>query len=195
MGGRRKEGRKSQRRTVIMLAVVVAITLFTVFSETATARPWKPTAQALALDYAEIIDQRGARDLVLVIWLVPPMLGVASEEARELLDKYALIGVVHQHMHIGATPSYDPISQLQATDERGSALVLLTGDKIPPEAQGVLVILQGVLKKTIGPMGEGIQWFVFDPGAVRACGEGGLSISYDGETYTYETPVPGCSAK
>ncbi|HEY8162530.1 MAG TPA: hypothetical protein VIF34_09735, partial [Methylocystis sp.] len=139
------------------------------------ARPWKPTAQALALDYAEIIDQRGARDLVLVMWLVPPMLGIASEEAREPLDRYALIGIVHQHMHIGATPSYDAISELQTTDDRGNALALLTGANVPAEAQGALVILQGVLKRTIGPMGEGIQWFVFDPGAVHACEKGGLS--------------------
>jgi hypothetical protein len=60
----------------------------------AAARPWKPTPQALALDYAEIAHQRGSHDLVFVIWLVPQMLGVASEEIRDLLDKYTIIGAV-----------------------------------------------------------------------------------------------------
>ncbi|HKF71978.1 MAG TPA: hypothetical protein VKB68_09515 [Stellaceae bacterium] len=158
----------------------------------ASARPWKPTPQALALDYAEIIHQRGTRDLVIIIWLVPQMLGIASEEARELLDQYALIGALHGHMLIGGTMSYDANSQLQAADDRGDALIPVTGDSVPPTVQGALTTWQGVLKKMIGPMGEGVQWFVFEAGRVHSCEKGGLSISFEGETYTYETPVPGC---
>jgi hypothetical protein len=168
--------------------------LLLIHVSSAAARPWKPTSQALALDYAEITHQRGTRDLVIIIWLVPQMLGVASEEARELLDKYALVGALHQHMLVGGTASYDANSLMQAVDDHGNALVLLTGDKIPPTAQGTLVILQAVMKKMIGPMGEGIQWFVFEAGSVHSCEKGGLSISFEGETYTYETPIPGCPA-
>lgn len=160
----------------------------------AAARPWKPTPQALAVDYAEIIHQRGSRDLVMVIWLVPQMLGVASEETRELLDKFALIGVVHGHMLVGGTMSYDSIGELQAADADGNALAPLAGDNIPPTAQGAVTTLQGVMKKMIGPMGEGIHWFVFEAGAVHSCEKGGLAIAYDGETYTYDTPIPGCPA-
>jgi len=54
--------------------------------------------------------------------------------------------------------------------------------------------LQAVLPKAFGPMGQGFRWFVFAGGAVHAC-EAGLSVAYDGETYTYETPIPGCPTK
>jgi len=97
-------------------------------------------------------------------------------------------------MEIGGTMTYAPINELQATDNSGNALTPLVGDNIPPAAQGALVTLQGVLKKMIGPMGEGIHWFVFEAGAVHSCEKGGLVIAYDGETYTYDTPVPGCPA-
>jgi hypothetical protein len=178
-----------------VIGIVAGMVVLMLAVSPAAARPWKPTPQALAIDYAQIINQRSPRDLVMVIWLVPQMLGVASEEARELLDKYALIGIAHGHMLIGGTMSYDAIRELNATDDKGNTLAVLTGDNIPPMAQGALTTVQGVFKKMIGPMGEGIQWFVFEAGAVHSCEQGGLSIAYDGETYTYETPIPGCPAK
>jgi len=55
--------------------------------------------------------------------------------------------------------------------------------------------VQAILQKSIGPMGQGFRWFVFEGGAVHACETGGLSVAYDGETYTYETPIPGCPGK
>ena len=36
---------------------------------------------------------------------------------------------------------------------------------------------------------------VFQPGSVRACGQGGLVVLYAGERYIYDTPMPGCEAK
>ena len=186
--------RKSQvrwRAALALFGFVFGATL----SGFATARPWKPTPDALALDYAEIIDHRGARDFVVVLWIVPQMLTVASEETRELLDKYATVGIVHAHLHIGGTASFDEIDEVRAVDGDGNALVLLTGDNIPPATQSSLTTMQGVLKKMIGPMGEGTRWLVFDAGAVRSCEKGRLSISYDGETYTYDTPIPGCPTK
>ncbi|MGH7025610.1 MAG: hypothetical protein ACREEB_18770, partial [Caulobacteraceae bacterium] len=153
-----REGKPSGATPVIGLLLGALVPVLIHASPPAAGRPWKPTSQALALNYAEITHQRGAHDVVIVMWLVPQILGVASEETKELLDKYALIGAAHGHMLVGGAMSYDANSQLQAADDRGNALVLLTGDKIPPTAQGVLVTLQGALKKIIGPMGEGIQW-------------------------------------
>jgi hypothetical protein len=192
--------RRIQERKIRGLSGAIAVAMGVVLlalaaSPAAVARSWKPTPQALAIDYTQIIHQRTPRDLVILIWLVPQTLGVASEETRELLDKYALIGIAHGHMLIGGTMGYDSIRELNATDDRGIALVHLSGDDIPPMAQGALATVQAVFKKMIGPMGEGIQWFVFEAGAVHACEKGGLSIAYDGETYSWETPIPGCSAK
>lgn len=189
---RNRMGRVARWRAALAL---LGVALTANLSAVATARPWKPTPDALALDYAEIIDHRGARDFVLVFWIVPQMLTVASEETRELLDEYAMVGIVHAHLHIDGTASFDEIDEVRAVDGNGSALVLLTGNNIPPAAQGALTSMQGVLKKMIGPMGEGTRWLVFDAGAVRSCEKGRLSISYDGEIYTYDTPIPGCPTK
>jgi hypothetical protein len=186
--------RKTCNFSRVLSLVVAVLALAQAYSPVA-ARPWKPTQQALATDYAAITDQRSSRDLVIVIWLVPPMMSVASEEARGLLDTYAVIGVGHGHMSVGGTMTFDDINDLQASDGGGKALVPLSGDGIPPLAQGMLVGLQGAFQKSFGALGQGFHWFVFEAGAVRSCETGGLSIAYDGETYTYETPIPGCPAK
>lgn len=161
----------------------------------AQARPWKPTSNALALDYSQIVHTRTARDVVLVWWQVAEILPVASEQQREFLDKYTIVGIVHGHTAIGGVITFDVVGGVQASDGDGNALAPLAGDSIPPAAQGVLVALQGALQKSLGPMGQGFHWFVFEAGAVHSCEQGGLSISYDGETYTYETPIPGCPTK
>lgn len=41
-------------------------------------------------------------------------------------------------------------------------------------------------------MGQGTHWFVFEANNVHSCGVGGLAVPYDGELYTYQTPIPGC---
>lgn len=178
-----------------MIRLVVGVLVLMHAPPPAAARPWKPTPQALATDYAQITHQRGARDVVVVLWLVPQMMPVVSEEAREFLDKYAVIGVGHGHMSIGGAMTFDDIAGVQASDGGGNALVLLSGDSIPPMAQAMLVGLQGVFQKSFGALGQGFRWFVFEAGAVHSCESGTLSIAYDGETYTYETPIPGCPAK
>jgi len=160
----------------------------------AQSRPWKPKPSALELDYAQILDQRGTHDSIVIWWLVPPFMERASVEAQELLDEYVVIGIVHAHTLVGGTVSFDPIEGVEASDGAGTPLVRLTGDEIPPLAQGTLATLQAVLPKAFGPIGQGFRWFVFAGGAVHAC-EAGLSVAYDGETYTYETPIPGCPTK
>ena len=184
----------SSRRIGALAALAVALGL-AAGATPAQARPWKPTASALALDYAQILDRRSAHDLVMLMWLAPPSLEHASVEGHELLDKYVVLGLVHGHLLVGGSMSFDPIDHVEASDGEGKRLELLTGDAIPPLGQGALAALQAMLKKAMGPMGQGIQWFVFEGGAVRACDTGGLSVAYDGETYTYQTPIPGCPAK
>ena len=187
--------RRISRRRVGMLAAFAVAVWAASGSAPAQSRPWKPKPNALALDYAQILDQRGTRDSIVIWWLVPPMMERASVEAQELLDKYVVLGIVHAHMLVGGIMSFDPVEAIEASDSAGTPLPRLTGDEIPPLAQGTLATLQAILQKAIGPMGQGFRWFVFEGGAVHACETGGLALAYDGETYTYETPIPGCPAK
>ena len=184
----------SSWRVRALAALAVSLVL-AAGATSAQARPWKPKPNALALDYSQILDQRSARDVVVLWWLAPPTMERASVEAQELLDKNVVLGIVRAHVLIGGTMSFDPIERLEASDANGTPLAPLTGDDIPPVAQGTLTALQAILQKSFGPMGQGFHWFVFEGGAVHACEAGGLSVAYDGETYTYETPFPGCPAK
>jgi hypothetical protein len=160
----------------------------------ADARQWNPTPQALAQDYLQILHMKPGGEVVMVQWFAPPMVA-AQPEAAELLDKYVLIAVVHARLGPGGTMLFDDIPPLKATDGDGTPLKLLTGGDIPKNvAQGVQA-LNGMLKQSIGAMGQGMKFFVFEPGAVKACGKGKLSIPYAGETYTYDTPIPGCQAQ
>jgi len=161
------------------------------------SRPWKPTATALAQDYAQIQDNRGKGglvDLVLVLWLAPEMFQ-DNPQAHELLDKYVVIGLVHAKSEIGGIISFEEIETPQAEDGNSKPLALLTGDKIPPAIAGMMVALEGSLRQALGLAGQGINWFAFDGGAVHSCEKGRLSIPFAGETYTYETPIPGCPQK
>jgi hypothetical protein len=38
-----------------------------------------------------------------------------------------------------------------------------------------------------------VYWSVWEAGAVNACGRGKLVVSYQGEAYSYDTPLPGCA--
>jgi len=61
------------------------------------AREWKPTAQSLAENYAQIVDRRSPHEVVFVMWLVPELLpdGPESALARQILDDYLVIAVIH----------------------------------------------------------------------------------------------------
>ncbi|HML11409.1 MAG TPA: hypothetical protein VK432_11165 [Stellaceae bacterium] len=183
--------RKAGRRFAIAAFVALLCLLCAAAPDPAQSRPWKPTPAALAQDYTQIIDNRSGKELVLVWWLVPQLIPNSSA-AAELLDKYVVVGIIHGHVDVGGTLSFDKIDSLQAMDGNSTPLKALIGDNIPPAVQGALTAVEGVLRQALGPTGQGIAWFVFEGGAVHACQKGGLSIPFEGETYTYETPIPGC---
>jgi hypothetical protein len=157
-------------------------------------RIWKPEGEALAQDYAVITDVRKSHDVVTVFWLASP-LAASSPAAKLILDRYVIIGVAHvkQDIVTGSMES-TALDAVAATDGSGQALTLLEGDKIPPNVAAVITGIGGVMRQSMGVMGIGMRFFAFDAGSVQACNKGKLSISYVGETYTYDTPIPGCPA-
>jgi hypothetical protein len=162
----------------------------------AQSRSWLRNAVGLAQDYALIADNRGAGESVLMLWVAPPMLakGPANQAAQELLDKYVVLGVVHQHTVSDGTISFDSIPALAVKDSAGNALKLLDGKAMPPAVVGVMASIQATFTHSLGALGQGVHWFVFNGDTVHACSKGRLSIPYDGEVYTYDTPIPGCNS-
>jgi hypothetical protein len=161
---------------------------------TSQARTWNPTSAGLAQDYAMITDGRPNHDLVLVFWLVPPIVS-NSPEAQALLDKYVIVGVVHAQTDVGGTMSIVPTDSLQVQDANGKPLKPVQGAEIPPALSSLMVGMGDFMRRNVGTVGQGVQFFAFEAGAVHACTKGRLSVPFAGEVYTYDTPIPGCSDK
>ena len=162
-------------------------------SSPAGVRPWKTTPQGMAQDYAQIIDVRGQGEIVVIFWMVPQIVGDVPA-AQEFLDKYVVVGAVHSRLGPAGSMLFDAIDPLLVKGANGKSLTLLEGDKLPADASAFVTAMGGTMKQALGAMGEGLRIFVYDNGGVHACAKGGMSVSYDGEVYTYDTPVPGCPA-
>ena len=176
------------------LAVFSALLCVLYASAPAGARPWKPKAQNLAQDYAQILDVRAQGEVVMLLWFVP-QLAPETPAAGALLDKYFILGVVHARPGPGGSMLFDAIDPLQIKDANGKPLTLLEGDKLPSDASQLVTAMGGTMKQALGAMGQGMRIFVYDNGGVHACAKGGITIPYAGEVYTYDTPFPGCPAK
>ena len=151
---------------------------------------WKPSARAVAQDYAQIIDDRSNGDIIIVWWLVPQMFD--KKAAQDIMSKNAIFGVLKAHISSDVTFSFAEVDHLEVKRSDGTSLTPLSGDQIPPTVAGTLATIEAGLRQGLGAMGRGIHWFVFDGTDVDSCAKGGLSVPFAGEVYTYETPVPGC---
>jgi hypothetical protein len=175
------------------LAVILVGACVAFSSSSALSRPWKPTPAQIASDYASINHNRGNGDFVTIGWWAPT--ARPGTQIRSLLERYFLISVTHSHLNLGEPAAglrFDNIDTLEVRDESGNALSPLEQDTLPPADIGLLSTFEAGYRNGQGPRGKGTKFFVFDAGAVRACEKGGISVPYDGETYTWEAPFPGC---
>jgi hypothetical protein len=160
----------------------------------AMARPWKPQGPVLAQDYSVITDSRPGHELVEVLWMTWPMTATASQAVRQLLDHYLIIGVAHGRVDVGGKMVFDKEGGVEAAGLDGTALTSLPENNYPPAVSGAVATMGSFMRQSMGAMGEGMKFVVFDSGSVRACEKGKLSVKYAGETYAYDTPIPGCPA-
>jgi hypothetical protein len=89
--------------------------------------------------------------------------------------------------------SFDDTDTLEALDGGNKPLAIVPRNELPPAAIGNLSAFEASFRQSLGPLGAGVKFFTFDAGTVRACEKGGISIPFAGETYTWETPFPGCT--
>ena len=110
-----------------------------------------------------------------------------------MYDKYVVISVVHFHTGQGGAISLDDIDTLEAQNDDDKPLTLVPRTELLPSEVGMLSAIEAALRQSTGRIGNGTRFFIFDADGVRACEKGGLSVPYAGETYTWDTPFPGCS--
>ncbi len=180
----------------LLAALSFAVFLLIPASAQLNARSWDPTPMAEANDYLNIQHIKdGGRQIIMVFWAAPPLISLdldGAAQAREILDNYLMIGLAH------VVVGNNGLIQGAATDSpivktaSGDVLNILSENDIPPVPMAVLTVFRTSFVKNIGALGEQVVWRVYDGSKAKACSEGGLIVSYNGEDYDYRTPVPGC---
>ena len=157
----------------------------------AHARIWKPTPLQEAQDYATITHIKGSDGRVVLNWFASTTTTTAT--MKDLLDKYVVINIVHTAPSIGgAPPEWIEVEGVQVKDAAGTDLKEIIGGDIPPALVGMIAGIQAQAAQATQGKAK-IHWMVFQAGAVNACTKGQLNVTYAGETYSFDTPMPGCT--
>jgi len=161
-----------------------------VMAAPATARLWKPTPDQLAADYVTIIHNKGAEGRVMLGWMASPV--VPSPTLKQVLDRYVVISIVHSRQVAGGSVSWDRVQGVQLSGGDGEALKEIASDAVPPTLVGLMAASDATMKQNTQGKGM-VYWSVWDAGSIAACQRGKLVVSYDGEAYSFDTPLPGCA--
>ncbi|MBV9561681.1 MAG: hypothetical protein JOY90_14715 [Bradyrhizobium sp.] len=165
----------------------------------ASSRQWKPTPDALARDYATITDARANGELVVLMWIVPRMVqptATGAAAATAMAQKYVMLVVVRGRLDKATgSMSFDDIDSLDAKDQSGKALTAVSRNDLPPNSTAMVAALEAVFRQSMGAMGKGMKMFIFEGANIDSCKKGQLSVPFGSETYTWDTPFPGCDQK
>lgn len=158
--------------------------------------PWSHDPLSVALDYLLIRDLRAGGEEVLVFWIAPTLLPKSETlntpqmaAALDLINKYVIIAATHV---ASGTVRFEAVPVPKVEDQDGRSLTPLDPSTTPPQVVASLARLRAFYAGLLGAFGQGTSLFAYEAGSVRACGKGGLRVEVAGETYTYDTPLPGC---
>jgi hypothetical protein len=154
----------------------------------ASARLWKPTLQQQTIDYLNIAHNKAGENIV-VAWMAAPL--VAAPTMKQVLDKYVVLSIAHIRRTPDGTTTWDDVQGVQVSDGAGQALKEVPSDQISPVLVGVIASAEATTRQASQGKSK-VYWSVWEAGAVNACQRGKLIVSYDGENYSFDTPVPGC---
>jgi hypothetical protein len=176
------------RQSLMAMAMLVALAA----NQSADARPWKPTPQQEAQDYATIAHNKGATGgRVVINWIAGPGF---TGTLPLILEKYVVISITHTVTAPGGLQEFQDIEGVQVTDQEGRALKPVDQNDVPPTIVSILATLEATVRQSTQGKGK-VKNLVFEAGAVHAClKNGGLAVTFEGEKYTWDTPIPGCAA-
>jgi hypothetical protein len=170
------------------IAFVLSLTLACIGP--AAARLWNPTPVEMAQDYSSIVHNKGpAGGRVLIQWLSAP--GFPAGAMQATFDKYVVIIVGHTTTSPAGTMEHHEIGAVEVTGLSGEALKEIPPNDIPPGIVGMLAGLEATMRQSSQGRGK-MKSLVFVGTTVRACEKDGLAVTYAGERYVFETPMPGC---
>jgi hypothetical protein len=161
----------------------------------ASARQWNPDSRGSALDYTQILHAKTGGEVVVVWWVVPEAFPSDSntQVLKDVLGRYVVMGVANGRPTPNGAMGFSPILDLKITDQSGRQLSALPANVTPPELLQAMGAVQGIARQSLGAIGQGMRFFTFDGSTIHSCAPGKLSVPFGGETYTFDTPIPGCA--
>ncbi len=171
------------------MRVLVSILCAALLATPATARLWKPTPEQITADYVTINHNKGTEGRVLLTWM--PSLVVPSPALKQILDKYVVFSIMHTRQAPGGAVTWDDVLGVQVSDGNGQALKEVVPDALPPLLVGLIAASDANMRQN--SLGKGkVTWSVWEAGSIAACQKGKLVVTYEGEAYSFDTPLPGC---
>ena len=159
------------------------------------ARQWSPDAHASALDYSQIFHVKPSGDIVLLWWVVPEIFtpNANNQSLLNVLSRYIVIGAAEGRPGPNGALAFENVPAPPIKDQNGRAFSPLADTMLPADVSQAIGTLQGLARQSqLGPIAQGMRWFVYQSDTIRSCASGRLSVPLAGETYTYDTPIPGC---
>jgi hypothetical protein len=155
----------------------------------ASARLWKPTPQQQVADYLSITHNK-SDGRVDIVWLAAPMVAIT---AKPIIDKYVVITIGRIRRGPDGAVIWDDVQGVQVSDGAGNALKEVSADQMPPLLIGMIATAEAAARQNSQGKSK-VFWGVYEAGTVNACQRGKLNIVFEGETYSFDTPVPGCDS-
>ena len=156
----------------------------------AQARLWKPTPEQLGADYVSLVHIKGTDGRVAINWLASSV--IPSPALKQILEKYVVLSIVRTRPATGGGATWDEVQGVQVSDGNGQPLKEVPADSRPPTLVGVIATSEAALRQSTQGQGK-IYWGIWEAGSVSACQKGKLVVNYEGEAYSFDTPLPGCA--
>lgn len=177
--------------------LVLSAVAISLFAAPTDARQWRPSPDphAAALDYTQIVDTKPNGQFVLMWWVVPEIFAPMpnTQTLLSVLSRYVVVGVAQGRPGANGAMTMDTVPPVQIADQTGRGYAPLADNALPADVTQAISILQAISRQSpLGPIAQGIHWFVFQADTIHSCAPGKVSVPFDGEPYTYDTPVPGC---
>ena len=168
---------------------ILAILMVALAASSAEARLWKPTPLQIAQDYSVIIHNRSPDGVVVVQWMAPTT--ITAPIMQEILDKYVVLSISRTLPTPAGIMAWQDVVGVEARDGGGTALKAVTDDALPPSLVGFTAQINAANRQSSQGASKA-KLLVFESGKVNACAKGGLQVSFEGENYIFDTPMPGC---
>ena len=132
----------------------------------------------------------------MLLWWVVPEIFVPNANNMSMLNvlsHYVILGVAQGRPGPNGAVAFENVPPLPIADQMSSNYLPIQDNALPAEVSQAIANLRALATQSqLGPIAQGMHWFVYQADTIHSCAPGRLSVSLADETYTYDTPIPGC---